>query len=392
MTHPLHVPLAALALLALPALVASAEEPAAKPVQVLKAPDGGIQPQAAIDEAGTVHLVSFKGDPAAGDLFYARLEPGKEAFSTPVRVNSEPGSAVAMGTIRGAQLALGRGGRVHVAWNGSDKARPKNAFGSTPMLYARSDEEGKRFEPERNVMLRTSALDGGGSLAADGEGNVYVAWHARSEDSGEGEDGRRMWVARSQDDGASFTPEAPAFQKETGACGCCGTKALADRRGTVYLLYRAATRGVDRDMYLLRSGDHGAHFAGAMIHPWKLSACPMSSASLADDGRGLLAAWETDQQVYFARVDRRTGKFSPPISPPGGKGRKHPAVAGNAAGKTLLVWAEGTGWQKGGSLAWQEFDKTGRPSGAEGRIDGGVPTWGLPAVVARSDGSFLVVH
>ena len=201
-----------------------------------------------------------------------------------------------------------------------------------------------------------------------------------------------MWVVRSKDDGATFSAEEPALERETGACGCCGTRALADRRGTLYLLYRAATGGVERDMYLLSSDDHAGHFRGASIHPWRAETCPMSSATMAEAGPGVLAAWETKGQVYFSRVDPQTHEASPPIAPPGGRGdRKHPAVAGNARGETILVWTEGTGWQKGGALAWQVFDRSGRPSGPSGRIKDGVPVWGLATVVAGPDGGFTII-
>jgi hypothetical protein len=362
-------------------------------VQLLKTPDGGIQPQAVIDKTGTVHLVYLKGEASAIDIFYTRLEPGARAFETAVRVNSQPGSAIAVGTIRGAHVALGRGGRVHVAWNGSNKAVPKNPFGSNPMLYTRSGPGGRGFEPQRNLMRRTSALDGGGTLAADLEGNVYIAWHGQSESSAGGEWGRRMWVARSSDDGASFSPEEPAFEEQTGACGCCGTRGLADSHGRVYILYRtAASAGTERDMYLLTSRDQGRHFEGQMIHPWKLSGCPMSSESLAEQGDRVLAAWQTKEEVYFGAIDPQSGKVSTPARPPGNASRNHPAVAGNRRGETILVWAEGTGWQKGGALAWQVFDQTGRATDQKGRVERGIPIWGLPTVVARPDGSFLIVH
>jgi hypothetical protein len=373
-------------------LAASEGEPASPRVSLMKAPEGGIQPQAVIDRTGTVHLVYFKGEPSGGDLFYTRLEPGKDAFAPPVRVNSQPGSAIAIGTIRGAHIALGRGGRIHVAWNGSGEATPKNSFGSAPMLYSRSDRSGVTFEPQRNLMRRTFPLDGGGTIAADDKGNVYVAWHGRSEDSEAGEAGRRMWVARSTNDGATFSAEEPAFEKETGACGCCGTRALADHRGRLYMLYRAATEGTGRDMYLLTSGDHGDHFEGRMIHPWKFDACPMSSASLSESGADVLAAWETKEEVYFTRIDSKSRELSTPVKPPGDGRRKHPAVAGNDRGETILVWAEGTGWQKGGALAWRVFDRVGRPTGRNGRVEEGIPVWGLATVVARPDGSFLIVH
>src|SRR6185503_19942507 len=81
-------------------------------VNLLRAPNSGLQPQAALDERGTLHLIYLTGEPSASDVFYVRREAGRNEFSTPLRVNSQPGSAIATGTIRGAQLALGKNGRV----------------------------------------------------------------------------------------------------------------------------------------------------------------------------------------------------------------------------------------------------------------------------------------
>jgi hypothetical protein len=388
----IRVALATAALLAMG--VASRPAMAADPTKVvlLQPPDGGIQPQVVMDGEGTLHLVAFRGKPAGGDLFYSRLERGSDRFTTPVRVNSQPNSAIAMGTIRGAQIALGRGGRVHVAWNGSNEATPKNAFGSTPMLYTRSNPGRTEFEPQRNLMKVTSVLDGGGSLAADASGNVFVAWHARAEDSADGEAGRRLYVARSSDDGATFADESAATDRPTGACPCCGTKALADQHGTIYVLYRAATNKVGRDLYLLTSRDGGRRFKDQSLHPWRINACPMSSASLADTKTGVIAAWETAGQVYFARIDPVTGRPTEPIAPAGGPNRKHPSVAALPDGRILLAWAEGTSFHKGGALAWQVFDRDGHPTETKGRLEDGIPAFGLPAVAARPDGSFVIVH
>jgi hypothetical protein len=67
------------------------------------------------------------------------------------------------------------------------------------------------------------------------------------------------------------------------------------------------------------------------------------------------------------------------------------AVAVNGRGEMLLAWTEGTGWKKGGALAWQLFDKTGKATATKGRKEGGVPVWGLPAVVATGR-DFLLIH
>jgi hypothetical protein len=121
---------------------------AAGKVNLLRVPNGGLQPQAALDERGILHLVYFTGEPQRGDIYYIRRDAGKTEFTSPVRINSEPGSAVAVGTIRGAQLAIGKNGRVHVAWNGRHKP---DGYGA-PMLYARMSDARTGFDPQINVM------------------------------------------------------------------------------------------------------------------------------------------------------------------------------------------------------------------------------------------------
>src|SRR5262245_38011942 len=79
-----------------------------KRVTLVRTPNGGIQPQAGVDSQGVVHLIYYKGDAGGGDVFYVRQEPGQDTFSKPLPVNSQPGSAIAVGTIRGAQLAIGK--------------------------------------------------------------------------------------------------------------------------------------------------------------------------------------------------------------------------------------------------------------------------------------------
>src|SRR5262249_58806103 len=131
---------------------------------------------------------------------YVRRAKGQARFTDAIRVNSAGGSAIAAGTVRGGQIAIGKGGRVHVFWNGSGK--PKSAEG---MFYTRQNDAGTGFENQRNLMRRSSVPDGGGTVAADARGNVYVAWHGLKNGGPRGEDKRQVWVARSSDDGNSFS-------------------------------------------------------------------------------------------------------------------------------------------------------------------------------------------
>jgi hypothetical protein len=359
-------------------------------VNLMRVPNGGIQPQAVKDSRGLVHVIYLSGEPTASNISYVRLPPGEREFSSALRVNSEAGSAIASGTIRGPQIAVSPSGRVHVAWMGSNTATPKGPKDAAPMLYARLNDGRTAFEAERNVMQFAAGLDGGGTVAADSQGRIFVAWHGRG--ASEGELHRRVWLARSNNEGKTFEREVPALDEDTGACGCCGMRGFVEKDGEVRFIYRAATENTHRDMFLLSSTDHGQKFSGQRLDRWDLDTCPMSTTSMAQGSKGLLAAWETKGQVYYAELDAK-GKFlTGPIAPAGGNGeRKHPVLALDSHGQTILVWTEGTAFRKGGSLAWQVFDELGKPVGERGSAPG-VPVFGLAAVVSDATGGFAIIY
>src|SRR6266699_4829211 len=366
-----------------------ASAPSVPKVTLLRTPNQGIQPQTVLDANGVLHMIYFKGDVSAGDIEYVRTDPSGRSFSEPIRVNSEPGSAVAIGTVRGPQLSVGRNARAYVIWFGPE-AKSGDPTATMPVFFARLNDSGTAFEPQRNLMQYARGGDGALSVAADLHGNVYSVWHAMGAEPGDGN--RRVYLAHSADDGKTFVREIPISPPALGACGCCGMRAFADERGALYVLYRSAAQSIHRDITLLVSTDHGNMFRTVAVASWELNACPMSTDYLSEGGRRVLAAWEKAGEVYFDTVDPHSFELSPAIAAPGdGNNRKHPAVAASANGQMLLVWTEGTGWSKGGSLGWQLFDKSGMPTGVEGHASG-IPVWGLPSIFADRQGNFTVVY
>ena len=362
-------------------------------IRLARVPHGGIQPQLAF-EGGALHLLYFAGDPKAGDLFYATSHDSGATWSAPLRVNSSPRTAIALGTIRGGQMALGANGSVHVVWNGSSEAQqqgplnPESGRREAPLFYSRLERGQSAFQPERNLMTRTFGLDGGGTVAADSAGNVYAAWHGKAPGAPAGEAGRQVWIAVSRDGGRTFAPEQPAWSQPTGACGCCGMSLFASRDGVLRALYRSATENVHRDIYLLTSSDRARSFTGRKLDTWNLNACPMSSMSFAEGSGTVAAAWETAGQVYYADLARAAAA---PVAAPGeGKGRKHPRLAVAPGGDVLMLWTAGTGWQRGGSLAWQLFDSAGQPVGPT-HMQPGLPAWSFGAV-ASTPGGLVIVY
>jgi hypothetical protein len=362
-------------------------------VHLIRTPNGGLQPQALMDEHGILHLIYLAGEPGASDVFYVWRAKGQTSFSSPLRVNSQPGSAIAAGTIRGAQISLGKNGRVHVVWNGSNAAAPRSSYNSAPLLYARLNDAGKAFEAQRNLMQFTHELDGGGTISSDKAGNVYAVWHGAGDQKGEQH--RRVWLAASTDAGKTFAREAAVDPRDnngktTGVCACCGMRAFVNAQGALYVLYRTATDLTERGMFLLNSSDRGKSFSGARLDNWNLTTCPMSSTTMIQ-AKHTVGAWENNGQVFFGALDSKVDTAMVIAAPDSTGKRKHPAIATNSRGETILVWTEGTGWKKGGSLAWQVFDHNGRPAAEKGTAPD-VPVWGLATVIAEADGSFSIIY
>lgn len=352
-------------------------------VRIEATPEGGVQPQVAVDAAGNTHLVYLKGDPKACDVRYVRQARGAREWSAPVPVNSETQTAVAAGTIRGAQLAVGKGGTLHVVWNGAMKP---GATGS-PLFYSRLEPGSGKFAPQRDLLGETSALDGGASVAANERGEVFIVWHGKQDASGD-ETARVVFVLKSTDNGATFGATEVANADYAGVCACCSLKALATPDGGLLTLYRAARDKSQRDITLLTSsGGSGAKFGHETLHPWSITRCPMSSAALLATGKGVRAAWETDDKIYSTLL---ATPASAPVEISTGKA-KHPSLAANNRGEVLAAWAVGTGWNRGGELAWTILDSAGKPTPQRGQA-GGVPVWSYVAVYADANGDFVILR
>lgn len=348
-------------------------------VRIERVPESGVQPQIASGADGSLHLVYLKGKPGGCEVKYATRRPGSAAWSNPVTVNSEPRSAVSMGTIRGAQIAVGKGSAVHVVWNGpGSKDKPSSLF------YTRKTATATAFEPQRNLRADTKGLDGGASIAAGSKGEVYIIWHGARENVAPGELNRVVFVLKSSDNGSTFAPVKIANLEDAGVCACCSVKSFVSADGEVYSLYRAARKLDQRDVTLLTSRDGGASFQHRVIGPWAINACPMSSMSLAAEGSQIRGAWEAEGKIYTSLPDAS----SQAVAISDVKAR-HPALAVNAKGETLVAWSVGTGWEKGGSLGWRILDASGKPTNASGTAEG-MPVWGMAAAYAEGDG-FVVM-
>jgi len=362
-------------------------------VEARRLPEGELQPQIAVGADGLLHMLTYRGDPAAGELVLRRFR-AQEAWSDPILVGA---GAFACGT--GGQIALGREGREHVVWAAAAASGGRGEPSDVPIRTARTSADGRGFEAALEVASAHSGADSGPAIAADAKGHVWVAWHAPESGAA---DERRVWIVRSSDGGGTFEAEHLVDPLAPAACGCCRV-ALASSGERVYLLYRSARARDQRGMMLAVSWDGGARFQLRELDDWQTERCPLSSASLLVTPDGAIAAWERAgsisrawlagiQTVRESRVTR-TVAGSDGWGPRGTRAElQHPSLALGAGGALLTTSLADVHFGKEAKLDWHLEDRDGKFLGMAPRPIQPVPDWDLPAVFARPDGSFVIVY
>jgi hypothetical protein len=357
-------------------------------VAVERLPAGYVQPSLVAGAGGDLQMVCLAGDAKASDVMWLRRGSDESKFGHEVKVNSVPGSAVAVGTIRGPVAATGADGTLHVVWNGSQAAQKKFGGGG-PLLYTRRVAGGE-FEAERDLMGSTHELDGGAGVAVSPEGHVGVFWHA-GPDANAGEQGRDVFLRTSTDGGRTFSDPTGLPGDRKGVCACCALGGIYNGDGSLWVFYRGAPTPKERGM-VLALAPAGGEARVRPIDDWSIATCPMSSVALARTETGIYVAWENAGQVFLSQMAPLHGAAKR-ITPAGEAGtRKHPRIAINGDGDVLLVWTERTAWNKGGSVAWQVFTAAGEPVEGASRTGEGLPVWGFAGAAALADGSFVVVY
>lgn len=355
----------------------------AEQMRVEKVPEGGVQPQVAVDGGGRVHLVYLLGEAARGcDVRYTIRRNDLGSWEPSRTVNSEARSAVAMGTIRGARLAVGLGGSVHVVWNG----RPANGKGTnSPLLYARLDPVDTVFSQQADLLAGTEALDGGADISTDGEGRVSIVWHGQRR-TGTGESFRLIFARHSTDDGRTFGPLIALNEKEPGVCACCSLSARILQDGTLGVLFRGASQPDQRGMIWLTQPPSGPASL-QRLDEWKVNACPMSSAAILVMKQPLLA-WENAGRITLARPPfnlNETYSLDLPHA-------RHPALAQNKAGQILVACASDSGWAKAGQIEWRLLDASLKKVITSSATRTDLPVWSFPATFALPDDSFILLQ
>lgn len=365
-------------------------------VTAFKLPDGGIRPQAVIDADGTVHIVQADSK-VRGDLVYVKHQPDQNKYSKPIQVLRKAEAMAA-----GFNMALGKGGRVHVMTRPNPKYSKlamgdeafTNMFNSKArffvlrfMLHSRLNDAGTEFEQERSFIGDTIGFEGVGALVAEPNGpNVYAFWAGQTEPGPEM--GRDMYMSISTDEGVNWSEPKKLDIDIEGNCRCCPLQATMDGDGNLYVIHRNSVKtsptSWDKDTYVLKSEDKGKTWSKTMIQKWENCGCPGAPYSLVNGPSGVTLGFQTRGTASFARYGQPQTIIPAPDS---GRTSSRPMVAVNKKDEVLFCWVEAQ------DVVWQVFDKEGKPlPDTAGRLEGVAAKWSNAAVVATASDDFLVYY
>lgn len=334
--------LIALSLLFVWSVATNAEEMTNR-VSAIRIPGASKVLKAQLGGDGTIHLLF---DAAGGPLYINSHDSGL-TFSGPIPVVDAAAQKPGL-EYQGADLAVGKNGRVHVAMS-NNAWKLKLPQEEWSLYYASLAPEAKAFSPMRSLNRKPSE---GFSLAANERGAVSACFLSG-----------KLFAMHSRDNGETFTASAE-LNPNWDPCNCCTTSAAYGRDGKLALLYREETNN-ERDMYLaLWDPVSGVKPSRTRISstPWKIDGCPMTYYTISPTAAGYVAAWPTKGHVYFARLDK-DGESLPPgeIRTPGTSGMRTGLLALSASdGATLVAWKDKD------VLGWQLYDAKGQPQGSPG--------------------------
>ena len=327
-------------------------------VVTVATPAGGQAMAAKVDGKGTIHFVFDTKD---GPYYCTSTDSGK-TLGKPVSLVDRGSRKPGLEFITW-DMAVDSKGSVHVVLgtNAWKLKLPKEEWG---YMYVRKPAGAAAFEPVKNVNKRPSE---GFSIAVADNGLVAAVWMAD-----------KLFANISKDGGATFGPTIE-IGSGVNPCNCCTTSTTVAADGRLAILYREETNN-ERDMYLAMWDFEKNEATKSRISatPWKIDSCPMTYYTVARNEKGLVAAWPTKGEIYFAQLNADgTSKNPKEIKTPGASGMRSGVLALPANNGSTLV-----AWKKDDQLGWQLYDERGQPSGLPGNAAS--PGKGVAAVVVKN--------
>lgn len=310
--------------------------PGASPSLVnLQTPEGAREPQVAVGsrvfdeshEAGrlprTSHASVFVACGTKNGVYVCASGDSAATFGKATQVAAV--GALSLGMRRGPRIAVS-GETVVVTAIAGEKGGGRDG----DLLRWRSTNYGRTWSAGARINATAgSAREGLHAMAVGAGQELFCAWIDLS--------GELPTISGSASSDAGVHWSAPSRVTREGdrICPCCSPSAAIDAKGRIWTMWRGDTDGA-RDLYVASSEDHGATFSPPSkvgTGTWKLDACPMDGGAMTAALGRTTTVWRRDRTVFRAEI------AGPEISL--GEGEQ-PWIAAGPAG-LYCTWVERRG-------------------------------------------------
>jgi hypothetical protein len=274
---------------------------------------------------------------------------------------------------RAAAAKMDSNGTIHLVFNSANGPQ-----------YVSSTDNGQTFTGaipiQGKASQKTGLLFSAWDMAIGAGGRVHVVMGANAWELKRPQEEWALYHAYLDPGTGAFSPIEKVIDPSIDPCDCCTTSCTYGADGKLAILYREETNN-KRDMYLVLRDENRQSVSKRRISStlWEIDACPMTYFTVTTTPNGYVAAWPTQGQVYFARMDAK-GVVQPPgeIKTAGTTGMRTGILAlTNSSGETLIAWKQGD------ELRWQLYDPQGLPLAEPGSLESAGN--GVAGIVDRSD-------
>ena len=299
-------------------------------------------PSAQLGPDRTLHLAWGGEQKEEQGVYYLKIDPNQETFSSPIKVNSPTYPVASLH--EPPALAIGQQEEVYITWPTPHPNANGKPF-TNLLLLSRSTDGGQTFLPPIRVndddAVTGHSFD---HITVGPQGTVHVTWL----DAREGKKDPSTYTARLLDQKQDVTSN---LKLDDQSCVCCRTHVTTANDGTIYIAWRKVLPENIKETVVARSKNHGQTFSSPVIvgyDRWVFEGCPHRPATMGVDQEGrLYITWYTEGPdntpgVYLAYSDDQGQTFSPRHRLNMSKSTfpDHPQLAVNQEGQILVTWEE----------------------------------------------------
>lgn len=270
-------------------------------------------------------------------ICYAYFNSKTNSFGKPIEIKKSKG--VKLHGENAPKIAFKSDGTIIAVW-GVDNASETKKYGGL-VYYTQSFDNGKSWTNATPLVTDKKSIDQRYfDIEKLSNGEIAIVWLDNRTSSKL--EGSTLFYAATKGK-LGFVDEKPIAET---TCQCCRTDLSVNKNGSINVAFRDIINEEIRDMSICISKDNGKTFTKPKRiseDNWKISGCPHTGPTIAENNLGLHFAWFTmgnGSGVYYCNSKDGAKNFSQRESVSINASAKHPQITSGKNQHIYIVWDE----------------------------------------------------